>query len=156
MIERQQAEYVEVDIPTLAAKLRCELVIGDAKTILLDLDTDEAKQTYHANLPVFKQQYVVESVERWPSKGGHGEHVVLHLTEPIDDTPTRLLLQASLGSDPKRELLSLYRVKHNHPTPSVLFKPKPKTATAAAKTTLDANDDDDEAVLDNIFGIQRT
>jgi len=53
-----------------------------------------------------------------------GEHVYFEV-EGEDLTPIeRVLLQACLGSDPVREVLSFLRIKRNHPTPTTFFELK--------------------------------
>lgn len=118
-------EQKAIDLQALAASHNCDLIVADDNTLLVDLDNADSKNTFQSNLPIVKQKYSVVNIERWPSKSRRGEHVMLKLSEPVD-VVTRLLLQATLGSDLKRELLGLYLVKRNHPTPSVLFKPQRK------------------------------
>lgn len=87
--------------------------------LLLDLDTPESQERYAQLFPVV-QGYFEGAIEenRWLSKSGIGMHVVVKLPFHID-MPSRIALQAALGSDPKREILS---IGYLH-SPSVLFKP---------------------------------
>lgn len=64
----------------------------------------------------------IESAEAWKSHGGN-THVVLTLLQDL--TPqARIALQAVLGSDPIRELLSLVRVENDCQDPIALFRPR--------------------------------
>jgi len=126
-------EYVECDLAELAEERGCDLIVADERTLLLDLDNDHARRVFDRNLPKVKDKYPVESVERYPSRSVGHEHVIVGLLHPVPDATTRLLLQAALGSDATRELLSLYRVKRNHSTPSVLFRPRANADGAATE-----------------------
>lgn len=128
----EKLDYVECDLAELAEDRDCVLVVADERTLLLDLDDDHACRVFDKNLPKVKDKYSVESVERYPSRRARHEHAIVRLVDPIPDPVTRLLLQATLGSDATRELLSLYRVQRGHSTPSVLFRPKAKTAPGGA------------------------
>src|SRR5229473_6761176 len=84
------------------------IVYDDDYTLLLDLDEPQAITTFEFNLSILQQHLEVVIHDRWESKSSTKfyprEHVVLKVGRPM--TPTeRHLLQAALGSDPKRELL---------------------------------------------------
>jgi hypothetical protein len=147
----QASDYSDVDLAALARELNCDLIVGDDTTLLIDLDSDFSRSKFEQNLPIVKQHYGVESIERYPSRNQGTprldlchEHVIIKLQAPLTDTTMRFLLQAALGSDPTRKLLSLYRTKRDHPTPSVLFKPRAKAdveTETAARLTADSLDD---------------
>jgi hypothetical protein len=141
MIEHPD-DYKDVDIPALCEKLNCDLIVGDESTLLLDLDNDHALNEFQRVRPVVEQVYPFKSVERYPSRNGNGEHVIIKLVSPVMDTIERLLLQAALGSDGKREVLSRYRVARGHLTPSVLFKPRTKVATSECSKPARLNPND--------------
>lgn len=98
------------------------VVRGDAWTLLLDLDTEQQRAQYEAVMPHFEQNYAVEEIESWPSKSGN-RHTRLKLYTPISEPAMRYALQAALGSDPVKELLSIVRLRNGVPEPSMLFKP---------------------------------
>ena len=80
----------------------------------------------------------VEDVRSWvdtPSaSGGQHRHVVVTLGRNITEFE-RIALQAMLGSDLKREVLSYERLrKGSHPQPTVFFEPKPGSRPVAKAT----------------------
>lgn len=114
-----------------AKRFNCDIVIADDSTLQIDLDSDEA-------LEVFDRQHLLLcdlgllpsfNYEQSESKGGN-----THITIPLGfslSVEQRLLLQALLGSDLKREALSLKRVREGMPNPILLFKPRTETPDAA-------------------------
>lgn len=88
--------------------------------LLLDLDSDAQEAQYNAMLP-FVAAYLegTKERERWRSKSGKHWHVVVQLPFGID-MASRIALQAALGSDPKREILSIALLH----SPSCLFRPQ--------------------------------
>jgi hypothetical protein len=78
MIEHPD-DYKDVDIPALCEKLNCDLIVGDESTLLLDLDNDHALNEFQRVRPVVEQVYPFKSVERYPSRNGNGEHVIIKL-----------------------------------------------------------------------------
>lgn len=115
--------YTETDLVAKADALDCDLIVGDERMLLLDLDNQQALDTYIRNIGMFYEQYSAERTERWTSRHGR-THMVVHLTNPVPDVATRLLLQAALGSDPTRELATWRDHSRGYKTPNVLFKPR--------------------------------
>lgn len=101
-----------------------EVVHADECTLLLDLDGPDALVRYLDAIETVDAWLGAKEVGRWASKSGQPDHlhVILRLDVPLD-VPTRLLLQACLGSDPQRELLSFVRFRNGVPEPTRLFKP---------------------------------
>lgn len=134
VIEEKSHYLVEFDEAIEKAKLQGFTVYqGDPRTLLLDLDTKEAIRHFDsitcplAGLVEFKVK------ERWASKSGIGEHVIIVLNEPLA-IMERLFLQACLGSDALHELLSFFTgVKEGNMEPSVLFRPPQKQIAEAKK-----------------------
>jgi hypothetical protein len=129
-VEAFDKEYQETDrtpevLAAIAATKNCEVVYGSEWTLQIDLDSPAAIYAFENQCALLFQRREPPwtRVERWTSKSGEGEHVVLHLKEP---TPIleRILLQAALGSDIKRELIAWDSVKNNRDNPLVLFRPK--------------------------------
>jgi hypothetical protein len=107
--------------------LNCDIVYGDDRTLTVDLDTPEARESFATRLGFLQGIGVVPDrfhlVQRWTSKSGENEHVVVTLYEPLS-AEKRILLQALLGSDLKREALSLAGVRMGRRNPIMLFKPR--------------------------------
>lgn len=91
-------------------------------TLLLDIDKESDLEHYAELYPLAQQLYRVREISRWKSKDG-GTHIVLE-SEDYLSAWTRLILQACLGSDRKRELLGLNLFNQNAACFSFLFKPK--------------------------------
>lgn len=92
--------------------------------LLLDIDTKEAYQHYLKMFPIVNKQIKIVKIGQWSSKSGKGRrHIVLQTAKALP-VVQRMLLQAILGSDLKRELWDLQRVWDQEDNPVVLFKPK--------------------------------
>lgn len=98
-----------------------EVVGGDDRTLLLDLDSPHAWVQYERVLRVVEEHYLVESIESWASKSGN-THVRVKLFDPVPQS-TRYALQAALGSDGVREALHFVQLANGVAEPCVLFKP---------------------------------
>lgn len=104
------------------AKKTFDVVQGDERTLLLDLDTPEAKTQYERVFPIVQEKFDVVSTSSWLSKSGN-THIAVTLAEPLSVT-WRIALQAALGSDGVREVLGLKRYANGVIEPSMLFKPR--------------------------------
>lgn len=108
-----------------ASKEGFTVIRGNHNTLLLDLDGEDRLNYYEMILPKVKKNFELIELTRYKSKSGKNWHVVLQ-TNMILTVSTRVALQAILGSDPIKEMLSLVKLKNNVPTKDivVLFKPK--------------------------------
>jgi len=102
------------------------------KWLLLDLDDREALGHYENMLSEVQEYIDVTEVRRWVSKSGFGTHVLLRskISLPVEQ---RMLLQAILGSDLKRELYNLVRMRNGNPEPCLLFEPPQKRKPVTVK-----------------------
>lgn len=106
----------------------CTIELADDHTLQLDIDTDVAYDVFLAQIDLMTRLGTVQW-NTWSarlSRSGH-RHVTVTLVDPLPVT-TRILLQACLGSDIKRELLSFSRVVKGQEHPVLLFRPKEATA----------------------------
>jgi hypothetical protein len=106
---------LEEDAASKAAELGLEIITPKPNELFLDIDDAESLTLFHEMLPILKQMYAVETVFIKPSKsGGEKKHVTVVLGDGVSSpeltTEQRILLQAVLGSDRKRELLSYKRL----------------------------------------------
>lgn len=104
-----------------AKELGLEIVLPAENELQVDIDS-------MADFELFRQRVkVLKEVEgegiRWratPSKsGGDRMHITVTLPRRVSNNTERVALQSLLGSDAKRELLSLKRIRegyHEHPT----------------------------------------
>jgi len=97
------------------------VVHSNRNVILLDLDNKESFYHYETMFPILRAFFNLTETDTWRSSSGKGRHVVL-ACDPLD-FPTRIALQAALGSDRKREGLALAMLKEGHGEHSFLFKP---------------------------------
>lgn len=103
--------------------------------LFIDIDSASAYTRFKQLLAMFEKFIPVERVTATPSaSGGQHQHIVVALTQRVTEFE-RIAYQAILGSDPKREVLSLERLKTGtNPTPTVFFEPKPGVRPVAKKT----------------------
>lgn len=104
-----------------AATRGFEIVRGDDKTILLDLDSDDAYTQYERVMPVLREHVAVKQVDEWASKGG-GMHVRITIDGGLS-VEERLGIEAALGGDGMRAMLAYVRLWNDVSEPSVLFRP---------------------------------
>lgn len=118
---RASDDYVEHQ----AAKKGCTIRVAKPTELFLDLDSVEAKRRAEelVDLAVEKSLIPFESVE-WLRSSTEGHfHAVVTLKEPMP-IRERVLWQALLGSDQKRELLAQVDIDYREYV-SVLFRPLP-------------------------------
>lgn len=106
----------------LARANNFDVIEADEYTLLLDLDAPEALAQFEHVFPILERHFIVVKQETWKSKSGH-THKLLELAKPLS-VMERLLLQAALGSDGRREVIALVRLHNGVANPSRLFKPK--------------------------------
>lgn len=108
----------------VAASRGLVVVLPTEKELFLDIDSDEALATFHAQVDLL--QHVFPYVEGWdiaPSQSrrpGHA-HITVRLGCTVNQVE-RLLLQAVLGSDLKRELLGYGRHIRNSEVVTAFFE----------------------------------
>lgn len=110
-VERSKSEGLEVLFP------------GEGE-LLIDLDSEEALTTFKDLWKILcknAEEIINGPYEIWRSKGEVGYHVRINLFENLG-VERRILFQAVLGSDPKRELLSLIRSLHGDSDPTLLVE----------------------------------
>lgn len=101
------------------------LVPGDDE-LQLDLDSDEDYGRFVVAIARLKSEYDAKASdtelvwEERPSKSGlPHKHIIVHLPATITNLE-RIALQAVLGSDRTREMLSLFRLWDGDPVPTLL------------------------------------
>lgn len=113
-----------------AAEQNLDVELATDTTLFLDIDSEEAFAYFEQQLAVYDSLDIVDYdyyVVR-PSKSGLPKrHITVYLFEPLP-LVERILLQAVLGSDRKRELLAYVGSKSGQEHPVVFFRPKEKAA----------------------------
>lgn len=103
-----------------AAALGLDVVLPEANQLQIDLDS-QVQYTHYLNMAtLLRGKGFVFDEEIAPSKSGlPNRHVTLTFPSCEGFSPwMRVALQASLGSDPKRELLSCVRIFNEDPHPT--------------------------------------
>jgi hypothetical protein len=96
-----------------ATKANLDVVIPDDRTLTLDIDTPTQPEAFFELREFLNNFYRVEKVQYTKSKSGN-MHIYITMTDSF--TPLeKIALQACLGSDPKREILSFVRAKNPAP-----------------------------------------
>ncbi len=121
----------------VAASNGCEVIESNDRTLQLDLDSEASVEQAVRCWPLFLEALgahgnVIVSVRAWTSRHGR-VHVEIVLAAGMT-TDLRLAMQAALGSDPKREILSITRLGHGMVTPSLLFRPRGAEVRVAEDT----------------------
>jgi hypothetical protein len=93
-----------------AKQMGLNVVVPEPNQLFIDIDNTGAYQHYNQMLGVVNSFFDVVDIDDSPSKSGRPHcHITITLGHPISNVE-RVLLQAILGSDPKRELLSYARL----------------------------------------------
>jgi len=100
-----------------------DVIYGDDKTLVLDLDTPNSLSTFEVRIKRINNEvcnakvlHVYESESGYPHK-----HAVIKLSVKLD-TSSRLFLQTFLGSDPIKEYLSFLRWRRKDEHPILLLR----------------------------------
>lgn len=106
-----------------AVKNGFEVVYAEPNTLLIDLDDEASIQKFNNNLSILRDMFGSTVVRLWNSKSGNKHAVVTLLGAQLTDIE-RVALQTAMGSDCKRELLAIKRIRDGEKIISILFKPK--------------------------------
>ena len=116
------------DDPKVVAKREGLTVhLPDDNELFIDIDSDEDLAHYEEMMEVLRSigcsvtpAIEVDSVVRSRSKSGKGWHIRVRFEQDV--TPMeRIAFQAALGSDRKRELLSILRIRLGVDRPPTIF-----------------------------------
>ncbi len=107
-----------------AETLNCDLREAKANELFVDIDSEHQFGIFCVNVAVLKKHWKVVTWISSPSKQGlPHRHVVVRMAEDLD-LLTRIALQAALGSDPMRELLSIRRALNGEENVVIFFEPR--------------------------------
>ncbi len=132
------------DLKTLDSKFAIDkaaeqnkiVVYPESNQLQVDIDSDAAWDIFHTNLKVFLQKHTVAKIEMIPSASKGHWHITITLADvefAEDKIPLRLLLQACLGSDLKRELLSYFRHEIGDEHPTLFIETQPAIVSLVPK-----------------------
>lgn len=132
-VEDQAARDMRI---TEARLLGFEVVFGDETHLLLDIDQPELPMVFHSLMAMAYDRFGAHIEAQWKSKSGN-THVAISLAFPMSMVE-RIALQAMLGSDPRKEMMSLCSHHIGVDNPVLLFKPPPKLLTYGSGGTHEA------------------
>lgn len=105
------------------------VVEPEAHQLQIDIDDSRAYEIFSKNQAAVNEHFGIVGIEEHASKsGGDRKHVTVTLAKPVMSNMERILLQACLGSDGVRELLSYVQVLNRDPHP-ILFLEKQNART---------------------------
>lgn len=124
-------------MPSRKAALENKIVVyPQPNQLQVDIDSDAHWDTFNAQIRILLQRVKVGKIEMVPSVNTGHWHVTITLDElefREDLLAVRLLLQACLGSDLKRELLSWFRIETGDPNPTLFIEPQPPNTSLEVK-----------------------
>lgn len=103
------------------------------RELFIDVDSDAEYEAFVGLLAIFKEhERNVEHLSRPSRSGLPHRHIIVTLNRDVKDERERILLQATLGSDKRRELLSWAALEAGHNlTPTLFFEAyEPISATS--------------------------
>lgn len=108
-----------------AERYGCDILYSTPRTLLLDIDSEDALERYYTALHMLADNgvYIVESDNIFISRSGK-RHIVVTLKDRDYSLIERIMLQALLGSDINRELLTYIGSLHGQENPCLLFRPR--------------------------------
>jgi hypothetical protein len=106
---------------------KLDVVFPEKNQLQLDIDNDTAYAVYKAHYDIVDGYWGIEYANEQPSRSGTPgkKHITVTLTVEVSNKD-RIALQAFLGSDLKREVLSFIQEEDGDPHPT-LFLEKPAT-----------------------------
>ncbi|MGH7239031.1 MAG: hypothetical protein ACREHG_03085, partial [Candidatus Saccharimonadales bacterium] len=99
------------------------VVFPQDNEIQIDLDNKAAVKEFRRRLGFFKAIHgkLINRVYYTHSRSG-GTHVTIQLTRPVESKVERIMFQALLGSDAKREMLSLMDLFQAQREPTLFYE----------------------------------
>lgn len=110
-----------------ANQCNCDVIEAQSNQLFLDLDTEESYIIFQEHCRFLKKHFYPFTLHIGPSKSGlPHRHVTVTFKQDLD-IMTRIALQACLGSDPMRELISVRRAIDKEDNIVIFFEPKVTT-----------------------------
>jgi len=121
-------DYEVQDHEQMAKEQNCKVVYPRANQLQLDIDSQEAQDMHLQLLGLFSadplRAFSMVNYTATPSKSGlPHRHVTITLQNDLMDDYERIMMQALLGSDRKRELISLRRLLNGEKRVTRFFEP---------------------------------
>lgn len=119
------AQFTDAAALDKADRHGLDVLFSDSRTLQLDLDSDDALERFQQQYDMLYNNGVIidhATCEVLQSKSGN-YHVIVHLTRS-HMVLERIMLQALLGSDIKREMLAYIGWEKGQQNPVLLFRPR--------------------------------
>lgn len=116
-----------------AAESNLDVVIPEPNQLFIDIDNEEDFRQYAFNVTLLNlhlPDFIVDVEIKVSKSGGLGRHITVTVDKYLTDIE-RIGLQAMLGSDRKREMLSWLSAGQGHEHPTLFFEKKPEQLNAA-------------------------
>jgi len=102
------------------------IVLPAPDELQVDMDTEEHYSLFRKQMKSLILKYPDISVDTYPSRNGlPGRHAVIKMPFVMTDAE-RIAWQAALGSDPFREIMSLFRLRNGDVNPTLFVEKKIK------------------------------
>lgn len=122
MIESGKMSYCSKQrVQKALAEGKC-LAYSHSNILQLDIDSVEDYQRYKTLIPVLDKLVDIAEILQIPSPGGKGHHIYIRLVNANLTIAERIAIQSILGSDPMRELLSMFKNQNERGIPILLFE----------------------------------
>lgn len=135
--DNDDEKYAKKDIKNLDADKRaeargCVVIEPKPNELFIDIDRASDLECFWRNLGWLED--LVTGYIMSPSTSGQSDkyHIVVTLKRDVRDAYERIGLQAILGSDRLREVLSWRNAVHGSGRPTCFFEKKPETVTRVA------------------------
>jgi len=99
-----------------------EVLFPSPNQLYLDLDSEESVNLFLNNLNMLDRHISINQCGYQESRTPGKYHGIVELNAPVMSDMERVLLQAILGSDPKREFLSYMRILKRDPHPTLFIE----------------------------------
>jgi hypothetical protein len=124
-VKMSDAHYSRYQQAAATAKERGLVVCAPAPNeLFVDIDDAESLALFERNFPKLEELGLFSKVLKTESPSGKPGrwHVVVWLNRDVESTFERIALQALLGSDRVREVLSWQRATRGDPVPTLFFE----------------------------------
>jgi hypothetical protein len=108
-----------------AKLLNLDVVFPKKNELQIDVDDDAAYEVFKAHYDIVDRYWGIDAANIRPSRSGQDgkKHITVRLSQDVKNTE-RIALQAFLGSDRKRELLSYIQAENGDANPTLFLENK--------------------------------
>ena len=107
-----------------ADKIDCNVLVAKDNQLFIDIDTEYQYEIFKQQMRRFKYKFTCRDLKITPSRQGLPHRHIVVLLDRNYPLITRIAMQSCLGSDPIRELISLYRAEKGDDNVVLLFEKK--------------------------------